>query len=189
MLRSTITLAFMIGVTLIVSYQAKAGEDNTKDCPQWLDMTLHKLHSKETVDLCSVVTGHPLLIVNTASHCGYTKQFSGLEALHQDFQDMGLVIIGFPSNSFNQEASSEAKTASVCFKNFGVTFLMSKPVNVRGEDAHPVFKHLNQQRGEPSWNFNKYLVSPNGEVLKRYESSVTPSSQRLRNDIRTQFSL
>jgi len=189
MLRSTFTLVLMIAITLVVSFQAKASEREAPACPHWLDMTIEKLHSSQTIDLCSVVAGQPLLIVNTASHCGYTKQFSGLETLHQDFQQMGLVIIGFPSNSFNQEANNEAETASVCFKNFGVTFLMSKPISVRGNNAHPIFQHLNQQRGEPSWNFNKYLVSPQGEVIKRYESDVTPNSQRLRNDIRAQFSL
>lgn len=189
MLRSTFTLAFMITLTLIFSYQAKANNADETSCPDWLNVTLQKLHSSQQVELCNLVSGQPVLIVNTASHCGYTKQFSGLETLHQDFKELGLVVIGFPSDSFNQEASNEAETASVCYKNFGVSFLMSKPINVRGAQAHPIFQHLQKAQGEPTWNFNKYLVSPAGEVLQRYESSVTPNSQRLRNDIRAQFSL
>lgn len=152
-------------------------------CPSWLDTHIEKLHSKDVVPLCQLVINKPLLIVNTASHCGYTEQFEGLEALHQKYKDRGLVVLGFPSNSFNQEASDEAKTADICYRNFGVSFIMSKPVNVKDSNVHPIFRHLRSQQGEPSWNFNKYLVDANGNVLKRYNSSVKPNSADMINDI------
>ncbi|WP_396588873.1 glutathione peroxidase [Bermanella sp. R86510] len=184
MLRGTFTLIALTAITLASSYKAQA-----QTCPEWLNVTIDKLHSSKSVELCEQVAGRPVLIVNTASHCGFTKQFSGLETLHNDYKDKGLVVIGFPSDSFNQEADNEAETASVCFKNFGVTFLMSKPVTVLGNNAHGIFKHLTQAQGAPSWNFNKYLVAPNGVVIKRYDSRVSPQSPTLINDINQQFSL
>lgn len=153
-------------------------------CPQWLDTSIEKLHSSDVVNLCDAVSNQPILIINTASHCGYTKQFSGLEKLHQSYKDKGLVVIGFPSNSFNQEAKNEAQTAEICYKNFGVSFIMSKPITVKGANAHPIFQHLNLKQGEPQWNFNKYLVDRNGNVLKRYDSSTQPDSAILIKDIK-----
>lgn len=187
MIRSTITLLALITATIGLSYQAKA--QDTPDCPAWLNHDIGKLHSTKTLKLCDHVAGKPVLIVNTASHCGYTKQFSGLESLHQSYKEQGLVVIGFPSDSFNQEAKDEAETASVCYKNFGVTFLMSKPITVRGKNAHPIFHHLSSEAGSPSWNFNKYLIDATGKVVKRYESSTTPNSLTLKRDINAQFSL
>ena len=154
-------------------------------CPTWLNHSIDRLHSNETVNLCEMVQNKPVLIVNTASHCGYTKQFKGLEALHRQYSDQGLVVIGFPSNSFNQEADRESETAEVCYKNFGVSFLMSKPVLVKGNAAHPIFKTLNQQQGEPAWNFNKYLVDANGNVIKRFDSRIKPLSTSFRKEIET----
>jgi glutathione peroxidase len=152
-------------------------------CPDWLDISIDKLHSRDVIQLCKVIENKPLLIVNTASHCGYTKQFGGLESLHQKYKDQGLVILGFPSNSFNQEASNEADTADVCYQNFGVSFIMSKPVIIKGDNTHPIFKHLNAQQGEAKWNFNKYLIDANGHVLKRYDSWIKPNSKQFIQDI------
>lgn len=153
------------------------------DCPAWLNHTIDRLHSNESVNLCEVVQNNPVLIVNTASHCGYTKQFKGLETLHQQYTDEGLVVIGFPSNSFNQEAREEKDTAEVCYKNFGVSFLMSKPIATKGNTAHPIFQTLSQAKGEPEWNFNKYLINKEGSVIKRFGSWVKPSSSSLTNEI------
>jgi glutathione peroxidase len=129
--------------------------------------------------LCKVAAGRPLLIVNTASHCGYTPQFKGLESLNQKYKNRGLVLVGFPSDDFNQEAKSEAETATVCYENYGVTFTMLSPLPVKGAAANPVFKVLNAQSHEPTWNFNKYLVKPDGTVAEYFDSDVTPESPRL----------
>ena len=93
------------------------------------------------------------------------------------------MIIGFPSNAFNQGAENEEEAAKVCFFNFGVTFLMSQPIEVRGANAHPLFKHMNALQGEPSWNFNKYLVDRNGQVVERFKQWTSPTSSSLKSAI------
>jgi glutathione peroxidase len=156
-----------------------SGTGRAADCPAFLEHEFKKLHSSDSVNLCSAYAGKPLLIVNTASHCGYTPQFKGLEALHRKYQDRGLVVVGFPSDAFNQEAKSEAKTADICYVNYGVTFTMLAPSAVTGTKANPVFRELNRRAGEPSWNFNKYLVSADGKRVQRFDSDVTPDSPQL----------
>ena len=152
-------------------------------CAPWLDHDLKQLHSGKHLDLCEATQGKPLFLVNTASHCGFTGQFEGLQALHEEYADQGLVIIGFPSNAFEQAAANEEEAAKVCFFNFGVTFLMSETIEVTGASAHPVFQHLAQQQGEPSWNFNKYLVDRHGQVVDRYRQWTSPTSWFLRRAI------
>lgn len=155
----------------------------TDQCATHLDHEFRKLHSRETVNLCAEYAGKPLLIINTASHCGFTPQFEGLEALHKKYQDKGLVVLGFSSNDFRQEARSEAKAAKVCYINYGVTFTMLAPISVTGENAHPLFKELARQSKAPSWNFNKYLVGPSGEVIRHFGSATTPDSPLLTKSI------
>lgn len=147
------------------------------------DHQIKRLHASEVVDLRHNFQGQPLLIVNTASHCGYTGQFEGLEALHQAYKARGLKVIGFPSNSFNQEAQDEADTARVCFYNFGVTFDMFAPIEVRGRNAHPVFKELARQSRAPRWNFYKYLLDREGRVIASFASNVAPDAPELRQAI------
>ncbi|WP_026340829.1 glutathione peroxidase [Thioalkalivibrio sp. ALJT] len=142
-----------------------------------------RLHSSEIVNLQERFQGEPLLIVNTASHCGYTDQFGGLERLHRDYRDQGLKVVGFPSHDFNQEADDEAETARVCFQNFGVTFDMFRPIGVRGHDAHPIFRELARQADAPRWNFHKYVVDREGRVVAHFPSRVGPDSGELRGAI------
>ena len=151
----------------------------THACPEFLDHDVRKLHSQDTVNLCEVAAGKPLLIVNTASHCGYTSQFTGLEELHEAYKDKGLVVVGFASNDFRQEAKDESEAAAICYKNYGVTFTMMAPSSVRGEGANPVFTELARQSGAPSWNFNKYLVDGDGEVIEHFGSNTKPQSSAL----------
>jgi glutathione peroxidase len=167
----------VLTATLIVNAQAWA------ECPAYLDQTLRKLHSQDSINLCDSFAGKPMLIVNTASHCGFTSQFKGLEDLHQEYQARGLVVVGFSSNDFNQEARDEAQAAKVCFVNNGVSFTMLAPSHVRGEAANPVFRQLSEQTQAPGWNFNKYLVDRDGNVVEHFESRVTPQSQQLRDAI------
>jgi glutathione peroxidase len=148
-------------------------------CPDWLNENLRRLHSTEDVNLCKAFAGKPLLIVNTASHCGFTYQFSDLETLHQRYKDKGLTVIGFASNDFRQEAGSEAKVASICYENYGVTFTMISPTSVKGTNAHPVFKKLAAQTQAPSWNFTKFLVSSDGTQITRFDSSTAPDSPQM----------
>ena len=136
----------------------------------------------------STQRGRVLLIVNTASQCGFTPQFGGLEQLWKDYRDRGLVVVGFPSNQFGgQDPGENAQIATFCERNFGVSFPMMAKVEVNGDGAHPVWKFLTSEaRGllgsqAVKWNFTKFLVGRDGRVLKRYAPNDAPES--LRKDI------
>lgn len=155
-----------------------AASQTAKTCDEFTQGDVRLLRSKDSIDLCQF-SGRPLLIVNTASHCGYTPQFEGLERLHKAYADQGLVVLGFPSDDFNQEAATEEKTADICYVNYGVSFTMLSPVGVKGAEAHPVFAHLAEQTQSPSWNFNKYVVSADRERVQHFSSKVAPEDAAL----------
>ncbi len=144
-----------------------------------LGYQMKRLHSSEVVDLQVPYRGRPLLFINTASHCGFTPQFEGLEALHQRYREQGLMVAGFPSDSFRQEADDEAETAEVCFRNFGVTFDMYTPIPVTGDAAHPLFKELARQSQAPRWNFYKYLIDRDGNVVAVFPNTTRPDDPAL----------
>ena len=169
--------AALCGVVFPLSWAV--AQNTSTDTDALLNHRLKRLHAPEIVDL-KRYAGQPLLIVNTASFCAFTGQFKGLEALHQRYKDQGLVVLGFPSDDFYQEADSEAKSAEVCFINYGVSFDMFAPVPVRGADAHPVFAELTRQSGTaPGWNFYKYVVDREGRVTGVFSSRVRPDSAEL----------
>ena len=132
--------------------------------------------------------GRVLLIVNTASACGFTPQFEGLEALHKTYGPQGLTVIGFPCNQFGaQDSGTNAEIGAFCQRNYGVSFVMMEKINVNGDDAHPLFKWLKSEApgvlGSEGikWNFTKFLVGKDGRVLKRYASMDAPA--KLTGDI------
>lgn len=152
----------------------------TVDGAALYDHELRRLHSSESVNLRSAYAGQPMLVVNTASHCGYTGQFKGLEALHQRYHKAGLKVVGFPSNDFRQESSDEAKTAEVCFMNYGVSFDMFSPISVKGSAAHPIFREIaRQSSAPPRWNFHKYVIDRQGQVVASFPSSIEPNDPAL----------
>ncbi|MFD2248139.1 glutathione peroxidase [Pontibacter ruber] len=125
--------------------------------------------------------GKTVLVVNTASNCGLTPQFEGLENLYKKYQDKGLVILGFPCNQFaNQEPGDEKSIAEGCVLNYGVTFPMFAKVDVNGEQAHPIFKYLKSElkgllgTSSIKWNFTKFLLDPNGQPVKRFSPTTKP---------------
>ncbi len=128
-----------------------------------------------------------VLVVNTASKCGLTPQYEGLEKLHKEYKDKGLVILGFPCNQFgNQEPGSEKDIKEGCLLNYGVTFQMFSKIDVNGEDEHPLYTYLKSQKkgmfgSKIKWNFTKFLVDKNGDVVKRFSPTTTPD--KLEKDI------
>jgi glutathione peroxidase len=163
----------------LLALVALAGTAAADTCPSFLNQDFRKLRSSETLNICKAFAGKPLLIVNTASHCGFTPQFKGLQALHEKYKDRGLVVLGFPSDDFNQEDADDSKTAEVCYLNYGVKFPMFAVSHVKGTEANAVFRELNKRSSEPNWNFNKYLLSADGQQVTHYGSRTTPDSAEL----------
>lgn len=137
--------------------------------------------SGEEVDL-SQYKGKVVLVVNTATKCGLTPQFDGLEKLHQEYQDKGLVVLGFPCNQFlGQEPHSNDEMEEVCRINHGVTFQLFEKINVNGNDAHPLYKYLKKEQkkglltNKIKWNFEKFLINKEGKPVKRYAPTTKPS--------------
>ena len=128
--------------------------------------------------------GKKVIVVNTASECGLTPQYEQLQSLFEETSRDEFMIIGFPSNDFNQEAKSEVKTGQICRLTYGVKFPMFEPMSVRGEDVDPLYRMLANKSGQaPKWNFFKYLMDKNGNVVNAYASSVAPSDKALVGDI------
>jgi glutathione peroxidase len=152
-------------------------------CEPHLQGDYRKLHSTESVNLCKLVENKVTLVINTASHCGFTSQFKGLEALNKQYKDKGLVLVGFASDDFNQEDNDEGNAAGICFVNFGVTFTMLAPTHVRGDEANSLFKYLGEESGAPKWNFNKYLLGKDGKVIQHFGSMTGPDSSTLKKAI------
>lgn len=136
--------------------------------------------SGEAIDL-SAFKGQAILAVNTATKCGLTPQFTGLEKLHQDYKDQGLVVLGFPCNQFmNQEPETNDTIVSVCKINHGVTFQLTEKIDVNGKEAHPIYKYLKKELGgflgkKIKWNFTKFLIDTNGKPHKRYAPTTKPA--------------
>ncbi|MGQ0843321.1 MAG: glutathione peroxidase [Sporichthyaceae bacterium] len=131
--------------------------------------------------------GQVVLVVNTASKCGFTPQYKGLQELHEQYADQGLAVIGFPCNQFgSQEPGDSTEISGFCERNYGVTFQMMEKVDVNGDTAHPVFKWLRSEKGgllgaKIKWNFTKFLIGKDGQVIDRYASTTKP--EKLKGDI------
>ena len=174
MSRSWVLVAWLIGLPAIAA----------EACSELLNFTTNKLRSKETVNFCESYRGKVILAVNTASQCGFTPQFKGLEALYQKYRDRGFVVLGFPSDDFFQEYDDAAKTAQVCYLNYGVTFPMFAPSAVTGDNANAFFQRLAAGTDQaPRWNFYKYLIDAEGRVRAAFSSRVTPESPELTHQI------
>ena len=157
--------------------------DTTDECGGLLAGSYRLLASTEEVDLCQAYGQQLVLVVNTASQCGFTGQFEGLETLYQRYRARGLVVLGFPSDDFNQEHADERKTAEVCQLNYGVSFPMMATTSVKGASANALFSKLNAATEPPSWNFNKYLVNPDGEVVEVFGAMTRPGSDKVKRAI------
>lgn len=168
-------------VTLVTTLSSAAAAAAAGSCPALLNHTMPKLQDESPQHLCQYA-GKVVLVVNTASYCGFTPQYEGLEALYAKYKEQGLVILGFPSNDFRQEKSSNAEIADFCFNTYGVVFPMFAASSVRGDQANPVFKALKEAgAGQPLWNFYKYLIDRKGEFVEQFSSLTVP--RKLEADI------
>jgi len=149
-------------------------------CPAILKQTFKRLQDDAPQDLCQY-SGKVILVVNTASYCGFTNQYEGLEGLYAKYGSKGLVVLGFPSNDFGQqEPGSSKEIADFCYNTYGVKFPMFAKSVVSGKEPNPLFANLIKATGKaPAWNFHKYLIDRNGKVLASFPSAVEPGSARM----------
>ncbi|MCP3060476.1 glutathione peroxidase [Myxococcus sp. K38C18041901] len=189
------TLHVLCVASALVVTPALAGDVATKPSPpaksqpstEKKPMSLHALSANrldgKPANL-SDYQGKVLVIVNTASECGYTPQYAGLEKLFQDYKDKGVVVLGFPSNDFGgQEPGSSEQIAKFCELRFKVTFPMFEKVKTKGEGQSPVYAFLSKDHDAPKWNFHKYVVGKDGQVRAGFPSKVTPESDELRKAV------
>ena len=153
-------------------------------CPAILHYSFNRLQDDAPQDLCQY-TGKVALVVNTASYCGFTHQYEGLEALHAKYNPKGLVVLGFPSNDFGkQEPGSSKEIADFCYNTYGVKFPMFSKSSVIGANANPLHVALAKATGKmPKWNFHKYLIDRNGKIVGSYSSWTEPNDKTLVADI------
>ncbi len=172
-------LAAVLGLGLQTAQASPQKGGPAAACPAILNHTFDRLQDEKPQSLCQYA-GKVVLVVNTASFCGFTSQYKGLEALNTKYRDQGLVVLGFPSNDFAQEKGSNKDIADFCESTFGVKFPMFTKTQVTGDGAAPLFKQLTAQTGQkPRWNFHKYLIGRDGQVIDQYNSMIGPESKTL----------
>jgi glutathione peroxidase len=159
---------------------ASAAAPAPASCPALLKHSFKRLQDDAPQDLCQYA-GKVVLVVNTASYCGYTTQYEGLEKLYAKYGAKGLVVLGFPSNDFGKQEPGNAKEiADLCYNTYGVKFPMFAKSVVSGANPNPLHASLIKATGkEPKWNFTKYLIDRNGKVIEHYPSKVTPEDKQL----------
>lgn len=159
------------------------------NCPAVLQHRFDRLQDEKPQNLCQYA-GQVVLVVNTASFCGFTQQYGALESLYSQYKDRGLVVLGFPTNDFGrQEPGSNASIADFCENTFGVKFPMFTKTTVVGSGTNPLYQQLAQRTGQrPQWNFHKYLIDRSGQVVKSYASSMDPKDPMIRKDIEKMLS-
>lgn len=178
--------AFVLGVGMATS--SGVSHAAAPACPATLSHTFPRLQDEKPQSLCQY-GGKVVLVVNTASYCGFTPQYEGLEALYGKYKGRGLVVLGFPSNDFAQEKGDNRQIAEFCENTYGVKFPMFAKSGVRGADANPLYRQLAQATGkQPLWNFHKYLIARDGRVVASYSSLTAPDSAQLVRDIEQQLS-
>jgi len=182
------TVAGLWGGTVVTPAQASTPAPLSQGaCPALLNHTFPRLQDEKPQSLCQY-RGQVLLVVNTASYCGFTGQYRDLEAVYTRYKDRGFVVLGFPSGDFMQEKSSNEEIAAFCENTFGIQFPMFSKSSVRGAGASPFYRQLAQQSGvSPKWNFYKYLIGRDGQVVSTYGSTTSPTDRRLMAAIEAQL--
>lgn len=189
----------LLGITLLVclifgplnlpAAKASPKADVKASCPPLLNHTFPRLQDDSPQNLCQY-QGQVVLIVNTASYCGFTQQYEGLEKLYEKYRSRGLVVLGFPSNDFgNQEPGSNQQIAEFCTNTFGVKFPMVAKSSVKGSAANALFKQLAKQSEFPGWNFHKYVIDREGRLVRSFASQVSPGDRQLIQEIERALSV
>ena len=171
----------LLGMLMLTAASAAVSSDGSL-----LDQDFRRLASDEVVNLGEAYAGKVILVVNTASKCGNTPQYDGLERLYEEYQDQGLVVLGFPSNDFfGQEPGTEQEIQEFCRLTYGVRFPMFEKVTVKEGDAHPFFDQLAAAAGTyPTWNFHKYLIGRDGRLIAEFSPRTQPYDDKLVSSIK-----
>ncbi len=184
-------LAAFVASTALAGLTAQAASADApaapRACPALLQQNVLRLQDEKPQSLCQY-SGKVVVVVNTASFCGFTPQYKGLEALYAQYESRGLVVLGFPSNDFAQETGSNKDIADFCENTFGVKFPMFTKTRVTGQDASPLFRQLAAKTGTaPRWNFYKYVISRDGTVVTSFNSLTDPASGKFVAEIDRQL--
>jgi glutathione peroxidase len=178
-----LTWSTLIVATALLAWTNPAHANSAAACPAILDHTMPRLQDDQPQNLCQYA-GKVVLVVNTASACGFTPQYESLQKLNERYASRGLVILGFPSADFRQEPRDNKGIAEQCFDVFGVRFPMFAKTGVVGQSANPLFVALTRETGEaPKWNFHKYLIDRQGRAVASFPSAVDPLDRRLTSRI------
>ena len=185
-----VTLALLAGAALAAAPARAAPPEapaQAQACPAVLQQNVLRLQDEKPQSLCQY-SGKVVVVVNTASFCGFTPQYKGLEALYNKYQGRGLVVLGFPSNDFSQESGSNKDIAEFCESTFGVKFPMFTKTSVSGKDASPLFRQLAAASGTPPrWNFYKYIISRDGLAVTSFNAITDPGSPKFVAEIEKQL--
>jgi glutathione peroxidase len=176
----TLTLTRWIGIVALIAGSSLPVVANAADCPPVLKHDFTRLQDGKPMPMCQYA-GKVVLVVNTASYCGFTSQYDGLEKLYARLKDKGLVVVGFPSNDFGeQEPGSDKEIADFCRLTYGVEFPMASKTVVKGKNANPFYQKLAEMTdSRPKWNFHKYLISRDGSKVVAFGSTTTPDDKAL----------
>ncbi|MDP2451250.1 MAG: glutathione peroxidase [Polaromonas sp.] len=186
-LKPWLMLALLAGMAALTPGRAApsgaAAAQGAPACAPLLQHSFLRLQDEKPQTLCQY-SGKVLVVVNTASFCGFTRQYAGLEALYARYRDQGLVVLGFPSNDFSQESGSNREIADFCENTFGVKFPMFVKSSVSGTTANPLFRQLARQTGQrPRWNFHKYVVARDGQRVTSFNTATDPNDPAFLKDI------
>ena len=187
-LTSLLFLLWVGGAVMAPAHAATEAANATPGCAPLLQHNFLRLQDEKPQSLCQY-SGKVLVVVNTASFCGFTSQYAGLEALHARYKDKGLVVLGFPSNDFSQETGSNKEIAEFCENTFGVKFPMFAKSSVTGKTANPLYKQLaDKTSSPPRWNFHKYVVARDGQSVSSFKTAVDPKDPAFIREIEKQLS-
>ena len=169
----------LIAIAIIFLGFFSLSNENTREVPgSAYDFTFVDIDGKNFP--LSQFKGKPLLIFNSASKCGFTSQYTGIQKIHENYKNKGLIVIGVPSDNFNQEPGSEEEIKKFCMVNFNITFDLTKKNNVVGSEVHPFFEWLDKNyNAKPKWNFYKFVINKDGKLENHFSSMIVPSSVKL----------